>query len=53
MGETHPLSDLLKSISDKDFHFKINFPVSKLLLWEVHVEFTFLSTVSFFLFFFS
>ena len=46
MGKTQPLSDLLRSISHKAFRFEIK----KLLLWEV--EFTFLSTVSFFLFFF-
>ena len=49
-GETQPLSDLLRSILNKAFYFKINFPVNKLLLWEL--KFTFLSTVSFFLFFF-
>ena len=40
---------LLRSITDKAFNFKINFPVHKLELWEV--EFTFLSTVFFPLFF--
>ena len=47
MGKTQPLSDLRRSILHKAFRFEIK----KLLLWEV--EFTFLSTVSFFLFFFS
>ena len=47
MGKTQPLLDLLRSILHKAFRFEIK----KLLLWEV--EFTFLSTVSFFLFFFS
>ena len=46
MGKTQPLLDLLRSILHKAFRFEIK----KLLLWEV--EFTFLSTVSFFLFFF-
>ena len=46
MGKTQPLSDLRRSILHKAFRFEIK----KLLLWEV--EFTFLSTVSFFLFFF-
>ena len=45
MGKTQPLSDLLRSILHKAFCFEIKI----LLLWEV--EFTFLSTVFFSLFF--